>query len=154
MNNKGITIVELILVLSIFLVIIGIILPRIDISDYILKSYGRKLVSDLNYIKINSMSNGIGASNRIIFNEKRYNIKVGNKPSKNIYLKSNYKISQNISSNRIYFNPNGSPSQACTITIFNNDNERYIEITITPATGRIHMYDKIRQGYNENLKYE
>lgn len=150
MNNKGITIVELIFVLSIIGVIIGMTLPSLDFSDYELKKYGRELVSDLNYIKINSMTEGIGYSNRIIFNENNYNVKISSKPSKYIYLKSNYKVSHNMSNNRFYFNSNGSPSVACTISIINNTNNKYIEITITPATGRIHMYDKIKQGYKNN----
>lgn len=149
MNNKGITIIELIFVLLIIGIIISIALPKLDFSDYELKVYGRQLVNDLNEIKTRSQMEGNGANNTITLNLHNYHVKLLNDKSKDIYLKSQYSIVNNFSSNKIQFQPNGTPYQAGTILIFNDTNNEYIEITITPGTGRIHMYEKIQKGHKK-----
>ncbi|MBS4540003.1 type II secretion system protein [Clostridium sp. D2Q-11] len=151
MNNKGITIIELIFVLLIVGIIIAITLPRLDFSDQELRSCGRQLVSDLNHIKTKSQVAGNSTDNLIILDEKYYFIKLNGKSHKNVNFKSNYKITNNMY-NEVKFYASGSPVRAGTILIFNNNNNKYIEITITPGTGRIHMYDKIRQGYKKDWK--
>lgn len=149
MNNRGITIIELIFVLLLMSIIVAIVVPRLDFSDYQLKVYGRQIVSDLNLIKTKSMTDGMGVTNKITFNEKYYHVKLTNTPSRKVSLKSNFKIADNIlDDNTINFHPNGTPSPACTIRVFNNTNNRYIEITVSVGTGRIHMYDEIKQGYS------
>lgn len=159
MDNRGITIIELILILAIMGIIVSIAVPQFDFSDSEMKRYGRELVMDLNYIKTKSKTAKVNKYNKISLSKDLngkyyYNLKIDNKFNKKVYLEEKFKITTNLSGQEIYFTRMGIPTPAGTIRIINNENNNYIEITITPATGRIHMYEDVIEGYNENLKYE
>lgn len=153
MDNKGITIIELILILAIMGIIIVIAVPKFDFSDSEMKRYGRELTMDLNYIKTKSKTSNNNNENKIRLESKHYDLYIDNKVNKTKHLKENFEITTNLEPNiipeKIEFTRMGKPSRACSIFIINNDNNRYIKISITVGTGRIHMYDEIKEGYND-----
>ncbi|MGO1368237.1 MAG: hypothetical protein ACTHVE_01315 [Senegalia sp. (in: firmicutes)] len=158
MDNKGITIIELILILAIMGIIIVIAVPKFDFSDSEMKRYGRELTMDLNYIKTKSKTSNNNSENRIRLESKHYELYIDNKVNKTKKLKENFQITTNLKPNiipeTIQFTRMGAPSRACSIFIINNDNNKYIKISITPATGRIHMYENIEEGYNNKIRDE
>lgn len=160
MDNKGITIIELILILAIMGIIFLIAIPKFDFSDSEMKRFGRELVMDLNYIKTKSKTSKYNFDNKIHFitsagKKDSYYVSLKGEPNKRVYLNEKFTIATNLVDKKIYFTKIGVPSpRAGTIRLINNSNNNYIEITITPATGRIHMYEDIKKGYQDDLEYE
>jgi hypothetical protein len=82
-------------------------------------------------------------SYKILLTDYSYNVRgnVGQMASviKSVELKKNYQIEYFAAD--VWFNANGTPKQAQTITIRNKSTGRYRYITINPNTGRILLYE-------------
>ena len=70
-----------------------------------------------------------------------------NTPVKEVKLEKSFKIVHNISGGDIYFRDIGAPLKSGTIRILDNETNKYCEITIVPATGRVLLKNRIFEGY-------
>ncbi|KPU28074.1 hypothetical protein TR13x_01670 [Caloranaerobacter sp. TR13] len=139
-NIKGLTVIELLVVLTLIFLILLIAVPKIKINDYELLGQGKMLCNDIRNIRMLRMSEG--SAYRILLEEKSYIVLNGTTQIKKVDLKEGYKLIY--SENEIMFNLNGAPTHGgTTISLLDLKNDRYCEITIVPASGRILMTDTI-----------
>jgi prepilin-type N-terminal cleavage/methylation domain-containing protein len=141
--QKGYTLIEIVCVLAILGIICMILLPGISFIDsFYLDSISRDLLYDIRMVKNYNMSEPL-KSYKILLTDYSYNVRgnVGQMASviKSVELKKNYQIEYFAAD--VWFNANGTPKQAQTITIRNKSTGRYRYITINPNTGRILLYE-------------
>lgn len=150
-DNKGITLIELLLVISILTLSISIIIPKFERRDYHLTTLSRMLRDDLRYIRFAKMVEG--KNYFISLEEKQYTIRESTKIIKRVKLEKDFKIMHNFSNStsvNISFSYKGAPTLGGgTITIFDDKRNRYCEITIVPDTGRILLKDQIFVSYGK-----
>lgn len=143
-KNRGITLIELIIVISIMSVVLLIsTLKGNIILNYKERKELKEFKNDFNY-----------ARNKAVIESTRYSVML--RPEKNsytIYKHKNFKEiverkelingikikSTNIKGNEIIFNRSGSPEIAGTIYLENKKGKK-IRITVTPATGKVNIY--------------
>lgn len=145
MNNKGFTLLELILCISLFAIILTIPLFKIDVLlNQKEKKELKEFITDINY-----------ARNKAIIESTRYSIYI--RPDTNSYVIYQHKSSMqkivkkkeftngiqfkstNVKDKEIIFTQSGAPSHAGEILLKNKRGED-IKITITPATGKVNIY--------------
>jgi prepilin-type N-terminal cleavage/methylation domain-containing protein len=147
LNNKGLTIVELIVVIAVLGLLFSFVIPKIDKNPYYLLSTSKVLRNDIRSIKYLTMTEGTYI--RILFEKYSYKILEGPKQKSLVKMNKGYKIIQNFKENTIVFNYNGTPlTGGGTILILDESTKKYCEITVVPATGRILMKNKIYKGYS------
>ncbi|NMB27323.1 MAG: prepilin-type N-terminal cleavage/methylation domain-containing protein [Tissierellia bacterium] len=143
-GNRGFTLIELIMIISVLLIILCI--PALKgniILNYRERQELKELKNDINY-----------ARNKAIVESTKYIVDM--RPYSNSYviykqegirkivkrkeLTDGIKINKtNIKGNEIIFTYSGAPEVAGTIELENRKG-RKIEITITPATGKVNIY--------------
>ncbi|MBV1757000.1 MAG: prepilin-type N-terminal cleavage/methylation domain-containing protein [Dethiosulfatibacter sp.] len=142
MNKKGYTLIELILVLAILGIILLISMPTIsNINDTYLNNFARQLLYDIRFVKNMNMTEPVKSYNMVLLADG-YQVRYANPmPAfhKVVDLRDQYSIS--FYENSVWFNANGTPRRAQTITIFNNKTGKFREITINVNTGRILLYE-------------
>lgn len=146
MDKRGLTLVELLVVLALMSIIAIIGLPRLPFDSFYLDSLAQDLVYDIRYVKNIDMSEpdkscSIMLSNDLshydnCFYTLRMTENIMPKVVKKVDLRKGYTISYNVSPD-IMFNANGTPRHAQTITILHTSTGNKREITIVPYTGRI-----------------
>ncbi|SHI92465.1 pilus assembly FimT family protein [Lutispora thermophila] len=135
-GQKGLTIIELIVVIGILCLFASIALPKIDTSNYELLKISKSLRDDIRYIRYQKMTEGENL--RILFQMTKYTILEGTRKIKEVKLNNKYSLYQNFADSQVAFSYSGAPSTSGgTITIFNNENKSYCQITVVPGTGRI-----------------
>ena len=150
MNNKAFTMIELIFVVAILGIVLMIAIPKIQFTDYELKAEGRRLCSDIRYIRLVRMTEG--KLYKIQLKKDGYNIlevsNTGPKITKRVKINEKFEIADNLYESMISFSVDGAPRNrsAGTIKIINNDNAEYCEMTIVPFTGRVLLKDEILKG--------
>ncbi len=142
LNKKGYTLIELILVLAILGIILLISMPTIsNINDTYLNNFARQLLYDIRFVKNMNMTEPVKSYNMVLLADG-YQVRYANPmPAfhKVVDLRDQYSIS--FYENSVWFNANGTPRRAQTITIFNNKTGKFREITINVNTGRILLYE-------------
>ena len=143
-DNRGFTLIELIMIISILLTIL--LIPALKgntILNYKERQELKELKNDINY-----------ARNKAIVESRKYIVDM--RPYSNSYviykeegsrkivkrkeLVNGIKIDKtNIKGNEIIFTYSGVPAIAGTIELENRKGEK-IEITVTPATGKVNIY--------------
>lgn len=147
--NSGMTLIELLLVISILAISLAIVTPKIDRRDYYLMTSSRALRDDIRNVRYMKMTEG--KSYLISLEGTQYTVKEGTKVIKRVILEKDFKITNNFPRGEISFTYNGAPTYGGgTITIFDNKKNKYCEITIVPATGRILLKNEINKGYSNN----
>lgn len=151
--NRGFTFIELIIVIAILLILILIFFPKINADEKILMINGRILWNDIREIRYIRMTQGTPI--KILFPRDcsdYYVITNGDNVIKTVRMDENIEIYHNFDSNKIMFSLNGAPSlgSAGTIKVLNIKSNKFVEITITPVTGRILLKDKIFEGFKSN----
>lgn len=143
-NQRGITLIELIIVIVIMSIILVISMPKSDI----LINYKEK--KEL----MNFKNNLVFARNSAILETTMYRIDIY--PNENYYiiykfsdklervkredLKSGLRFEKSpLKRIQVVFNPSGAPWQGKSIFLINSKNEK-IKITIAPATGKVYIY--------------
>lgn len=135
---KGLTVIELLVVLTLISLVLLIVIPKIKINDYELLEQGKMLCNDIRNIRMLRMAEG--GAYRILLEEKSYRVLKGTTQINKVDLKNNYKLIY--SQSEIIFNLNGAPTYGgTTISLLDLETNRYCEITIVPASGRILMTD-------------
>jgi len=148
MRMKGITLVELLLIISIITLLTLIVIPHIDITKYWLISNSRVLRDDIRNVRYLNMSEGKNL--KILLGNNEYVIVENEIEKKRVVFKSDFKLVHNFKNGNIYFSHIGSPQQGGTIRIISNKKNQYCEITIVPATGRVLLKDEIFKGYTKH----
>jgi len=135
-SHEGLTIIELIVVIGMLSLLMSIALPKIDNSDYKLMEIAKTLRDDIRYVRYMKMTEGENL--RVLLQKSKYSILEGTRKIKEVNLGSNFSLNQNFKDNQIAFSFNGAPSTSGgTITLINNTNGKYCEITVVPGTGRV-----------------
>lgn len=145
-NNKyGYTLLELLVVVALIVIVLSIGIPSIQII------FNTKEKAELMEFKrdIIFARNSAVVENSIYIlylddESNSYKIaKVDKKATiiKDVQLSNGIKIKGNNFNSSVNFLPTGAPSQGGTISMTNRK-EQKIEITITPATGKINLYIK------------
>ena len=139
-NSKGVTLIELVIILALLGILAGITVPSMDWSNYYLRTQARQLCAEIRNVRVLRMTEGVDY--KVSLNRDFYQINNGIKQVKKVNMLSNYKIYYN--NQEITFNYNsGAPDKGDTITIKNVKNGRSMEITIVPASGRVLLKDEI-----------
>ena len=142
LNEKGYTLIELVLVLAILGIILLISMPTIsNINDAYLNHFSRQLLYDIRYVKNMNMAEPMKSYNMVLLGDG-YQVRYADPmPAfhKVVDLRDNYSLS--FYDSTVWFNANGTPRRAQTIKILNNSTGRYREITINVNTGRILLYE-------------
>ena len=134
MQNKGFTLIELIIVIAIIGIIASICMPKNRVSDYKLHSQAKLLTSEIRMIRYKVMTEGSFES--IVINENSYSIVNDSKVINKVELDENFYITENLGS-KIKFNLNGTPLKGGSITIKDKNTQKSHVITIVPYTGRV-----------------
>ena len=142
LNEKGYTLIELVVVLDILGIILLISMPTIsNINDTYLNHFSRQLLYDIRYVKNMNMAEPMKSYNMVLLGDG-YQVRYADPmPAyhKVVDLRDNYSLS--FYDSTVWFNANGTPRRAQTIKILNNSTGRYREITINVNTGRILLYE-------------
>lgn len=145
-KNKGITLVELIVVIGVLALLLSMAIPRIDKNRFTLLAISRTMKDDIRSVRYIKMTEG--KDYRIVFQKYSYFILEGPKLIKEVTMGKGYSIAQNFKGSEIKFSYNGSPeTNGGTVTILDDEAKKYCEITVIPATGRVLLKNKISSGY-------
>ncbi|MGI5998826.1 MAG: pilus assembly FimT family protein [Lutispora sp.] len=135
-SYEGLTVIELIVVIGMLSLLMTFSLPKIDTSNYKLMEISKALRDDIRYVRYIKMTEGENL--RVFFQKTKYSILEGTKKVKEVSLGSKFSLYQNFKDSQIAFSFNGAPSTSGgTITLVNNTNGKYCEITVVPGTGRV-----------------
>lgn len=144
-NNKGFTLLELILYISIISIILLIPMFKVDIlHNYKEKQELKEFVKDINYARNKTITESISHSVLIDINRNTYTIYKQDHPVKKIVKNKKFshgiKLKQlSIEKPEIKFSLSGAPDNPGTI-ILENKKGKIVKITITPATGKVNVY--------------
>lgn len=139
MNNKGVTLIELILTLAIMAIIMVIVIPKTNNNSY-LNSISKELLYDIRDLRVKSMTTDDTFYSMVVATNRYYitkSSKQGRKIIKLVDLKANYTLYSSNIKRKVEFNYNGRPRYPTTITIMNTKTNRRKQISIVPDTGRI-----------------
>jgi len=142
LNNRGITLIELIIVLAILSIIFSISIPQFNdiIARYELQTTARMVASDLRLAQQMAISKG--EYYRILFdlfNRDRYQLLSGTKMIKQVFLPKGVKLSAtSFNGNTVMFTPLGAPVPAGRIMLTGRNNENLFVI-VAVATGRVRI---------------
>ena len=141
MNNKGYTLIELVVTISLVVVVTAIFVPKLNYNRSYLKAFSDELLYDVRDLRTKSMTKG-SANYSIVFDTDKniYYYKEGTNVIKSVELDSDYEF--DLYTSTISFNFNGTPDNAQTIRIRNKKTGDYKEISIVPNTGRILLVEE------------
>lgn len=148
MKNKGFTLLELILCISIMCILFSVALLNVNIfTGQREKSEIREFVRDINYIRNRAIIESTSYTIYLKFGTNSYDIQRHTGSKRDIIKRKEFDYGiklkgTNINQREISFNNNGTPRYSGEIILENSKGDR-ICITITPATGRVNVY------YNE-----
>lgn len=141
MNNKGYTLIELVVTISLVIIVTAIFVPKLNYNRSYLKSISHELLYDLRHLKTNSMTRD-DATYKMVISENMYYITKSTSESitpttiKLVEIDPDFELFSN-NSNYIMFSYNGTPIYPTTIKITNKKTNEYKKITITVGIGRI-----------------
>lgn len=145
-NNRGLTLIELIIVIGVLAMILSMAMPKIKKNRFTHLAISQTVRNDIRSVRYIKMTEG--KDYRIVFQKYSYFILEGPKLKKTITLDKGYSIAQNFTGNEIKFNYNGVPeTSGGTVIILDIKAKKYCEVTVVPATGRILLKNKIYNGY-------
>ncbi|NLV88640.1 MAG: prepilin-type N-terminal cleavage/methylation domain-containing protein [Tissierellia bacterium] len=142
-SKYGYTLLELIVVLSLFAIVFSLAIP--SIKSIFINMEKRELMTfrrDIIYARNSAIVENV---NYVLFIDKANNSyqikKQGNKEEiiRNVKFENGIKIVKNNFYNTLRFSPTGSPNRAGSVELTNMNGD-VIEITITPATGKVNLY--------------
>ncbi|WZL71456.1 prepilin-type N-terminal cleavage/methylation domain-containing protein [Clostridiaceae bacterium 35-E11] len=135
-NQKGFTLLELMIIISLLIIVFIITIPRFTMDRFILKAQARELCSDIRMIRLLKMTEG--KYYQIQLNKDHYKILIGIKKIKRVNFHKNIETFCN--NKYISFSCQGAPTgseTADTIKIYHRKTNEFYEITIVPASGRV-----------------
>lgn len=149
MDNKGFTLIELIVTVGIVAVLMAVVLPRIDIGSGYADRVARGLLTDLRYVQSEHMKNPETQYQIYLdISKGRYQVRSSFDVftpgiEKEVVLRDGCTFSYtnaqgmaNYKYAKLYFTSSGAPVNAGTITVRDTVRDEERQITIVPATGR------------------
>jgi len=145
-NNRGVTLIELVITLAIITIISGVVIMSIGSNDRrVLNNTALALQADLQYTQRRAMQEGQPVGVQFSVAENVYRIRSGNIPvteeirtmPEGVRLRSVSGTGYNL-----MFHPRGTPSAATTIVLSKGLYTQ--EITVIPSGGRVRVYEPIR----------
>lgn len=144
-DQKGFTLIELIVVMAALAMLLSLAVPRIQKGSSDLLATSKTLRDEIRYARYMKMTEG--KNYRLVFQEHSYILSEGPKRIKEVVIDKDLSIHENFKGSEVSFSFNGSPSSnGGTITISNKVSKKYCKITVVPATGRILLKNKIFNG--------
>lgn len=138
MCNKGFTLIELVVTISILCILLGLAVLVIDRDMFYMGKMADDFVMDVRYVQTQCMKSK-SATHKISIDVVNgcYHIFNNTVLEKTVKFKSRYKIdysNQNMQS--VGFTYEGIPVNAGTFRILDTRTDKVIEISIVPTTGR------------------
>lgn len=142
-SKLGYTLLELLAVLALFAIVFSISIPSIrsifiNLEKRELMTFRRDIINARNSAIIENTYYTLNVNVR---NNSYQIIRHGteNETIRNVKFENGIKIISNNFSSSLRFSPTGTPYKAGTIKLTNKKGQN-IEITITPATGKVNIY--------------
>ena len=143
-NNKGMTLIELIMVISILSIIL--LIPRLNgnvVLNYKERKELNELKKDLNYARNKAIVESCKYTVMLV-SEKNYYVvykhKAFREKVKRVEFTNGIKIkTTNFYDNEVVFNYSGVPKTGGTIYLENRKGQN-VELRVTPATGKVNIY--------------
>ncbi len=147
MSNRGYTLVELIIVISLLLLISMPIVAYNNYENFTTEFAIRRYVSDIRYVYNKNTFGDIDCCLKYVYEDKLstkkvigYSVSERNVAKKTVYFPNNLEISGE-TDDLLKFNRNGSLKiKGETIKIKNIKTMDYYKITIVPISGRVAIY--------------
>lgn len=145
-NNKGLTLIELLLVIALIGIISIIAIPQIKSYAYDLDSDSKKLYMDICYIRTMAMTEG--EDYKIKLSDGFYEVLNGNKLIRKELFSKNCDIESDIGNKTIKFRHTGLldtklNTKNKVIKLVNKKNNKYKKIVIVSYTGKILLENEV-----------
>lgn len=143
MENKGFTLIEIIVTLTIIAVISAVCIPSISyMHELCLKSDANNLVADIRYTKTLTVINGY--EHKITFDNNGYKIVNDTNAiikshsfSSSVIFEDNELSRGSSKVKYMSYNIDGTPQESGSIILANTNGKNKIKISIVPITGRV-----------------
>ncbi len=134
MQEKGFTLIELVIIIAIMGIITSVCIPKNKKSDYNLYASARLLTNEIRMSRYKMMTEG--GFHGLLLNEKYYTVVDDGEVIKRIQLDDNIYLGENFDK-QIRFDPSGIPKRGGSIIIRDKLTKKSYTITIVPYTGRV-----------------
>lgn len=125
---------ELVIGMCLMVLLVGLVIPKVDVGYAKAEWERRKLCSEIRYIKRRNLA-GVNEDIRVTNSDKKsaYYIACRTNLLKKVEMPENIRMETLI--DRIHFHTDGKPYKAGTVEI--NYKKKVYSITITPISGRV-----------------
>jgi len=138
MNNKGFSLIEMVVAISILSIVFAIAIPRLDADFAYMDKMANEFAMDLRYVQMESMKRP-SSGYRISINKSTgcYYVYKNTVIEKAVTFKERFKIDYtNLDMDSIGFTYEGMPVNAGTFSILDTRTNEKKEVSIVPTTGR------------------
>lgn len=136
-NNKGFTLIELIVTLAILGILFFVAVPRLNNDSVYIEKMAREFAMDVRYIQMQSMKLSLPEYKIYIYpSANDYKVRKNLVVEKTVTFKDKYNIHFSNLSNTIGFTNEGIPTSSGTFTITNTKTSEKKQVTIVLGTGR------------------
>jgi len=138
MRNKGFTLIEIIITISILTIVLAITVPKVSMDFGYLDRMADEFAMDIRYIQMENMKKpGAGYKISINKDESCYYIYKNAVIEKRVTFKDGYTIDySNMNLDNIGFDNEGAPINSGTFSIRDSRTNEIKEVSIVPTTGR------------------
>jgi len=137
MQNKGFTLIELVVTISIIFIVLASAALVIDMDMFYLEKMADEFAMDVRYVQIQSVKDE-NASYRVSIDADKGYYKILNFSvvEKTVKFKDRYQIGYSNHESSVGFTHNGTPINSGTFTILDTRTNKTKQISIVPTTGR------------------
>lgn len=138
MNNKGFSLIEMVVTISILSIVLALAIPRLDTDFAYMEKMANEFAMDVRYVQMESMKRpGSGYKISIDKSAGCYYVYKNTVMEKTVTFKERYKIDYtNLNMDSIGFTFEGMPVNAGTFSILDTKTNEIKEVSIVPTTGR------------------
>ncbi|MFA9423511.1 MAG: Tfp pilus assembly protein FimT/FimU [Sedimentibacter sp.] len=138
MNNKGFSLIELIVTISILSIVFALVVPKLDSGFAYLDKMANEFTMDVRYVQMESMKKPASGYKISIDKSKGcYYVYKNTVVEKTVEFEQRYNIDYtNANMDTIGFTYEGMPVNAGTFSILDTKTNEIKEVSIVPTTGR------------------